>query len=114
MPQYDSDVERLEADVERLEAEIERLREYISEVRCCKCDGVVTEFTIPNKTWNTVVRKNGPETNREYLCIQCFADIAAAEIERLQDGYSNWAMLCEAQGKLIDHLREQPDAAKGK
>ena len=32
---------------------------------------------------------------------------AVAEIKQLQDGHSNWAVLCEAQGKRIDCLETQ-------
>ena len=55
-----------------------------STIPCCKCGLPVVEFTVPNEAWNTIARGNGPETNQEYLCLNCFATIAAAEIKRLQ------------------------------
>ena len=50
----------------------------------------------------------------EYVCERCRHNLRvesdqAAEIKRLQDGCSNWAVLCETQGKLIDRLREQQE-----
>jgi hypothetical protein len=45
----------------------------ISTIPCSRCGGPVIEFTVPNHIWNAVVRKGGPETDKEYLCAQCFA-----------------------------------------
>ena len=64
--------------------EVERLKAP-SEIPCCKCGGDVKEFSVPNEAWNVIVRKGGPETDQEYLCLNCFARCAADYIERLQD-----------------------------
>lgn len=44
----------------------------VSEIPCCLCGGEVREFTIPNDIWNEVIRLNGRETDREYICIECW------------------------------------------
>ena len=80
-------------------AEFERLQ-ALSEIPCCKCGGPVVEFSISNEVWNRLVRKGGPETDQEYLCIDCFAGIAAAEIERLQQYPSVIASM--KQGSFTD------------
>jgi hypothetical protein len=44
----------------------------MSTIPCCLCGGPVEEFSIPNSAWNHIVRKDGPETDKEYLCWSCF------------------------------------------
>ena len=46
-----------------------------SETPCCRCEGVVYEFSVPNEMWNKVVRKDGKEHDKEYLCIWCYVDL---------------------------------------
>lgn len=82
--------EEFEQAVNAQQTEIERLNKYIdattkqgveiSEVPCCKCSGLVIEFSIDNESWNTIIRDDGPETDQEYLCLECFAEIAAHKI----------------------------------
>lgn len=43
-----------------------------STVPCVLCRGVVFEFSVPSELWNAVVRRGGPETDKEYLCVNCF------------------------------------------
>jgi hypothetical protein len=43
-----------------------------SAIPCCKCHGPVIEFTIPNETWNAVMRPDGKETDQEYICESCW------------------------------------------
>jgi hypothetical protein len=45
----------------------------VSEVPCCKCGGEVIEFVVENRIWNRIVRLDGPEHDKEYLCVACFA-----------------------------------------
>lgn len=54
-------------------------------VPCCRCGGVVHEFTIPNEIWNSLIRWDGPETEREYLCFGCFAAVAQDVCKRKLD-----------------------------
>lgn len=54
------------------------------EIPCCRCKGHVVEFSVSNEAWNTIVRRNGPETDQEYLCLECFAGLAVDEIEQLR------------------------------
>jgi len=49
-------------------------------IPCVICNGEVVEFSIPNDIWNLVVRKNGKETDKEYLCINCWYDILRVAI----------------------------------
>ncbi len=70
----------LTAEIEQLRSESKR-----SDIPCCKCGGPVIEFSIPNAAWNTIIRDNDPATDQEYLCLNCFADIAAEKIERLRE-----------------------------
>lgn len=44
----------------------------ISDIPCAICSGEVIEFTIPNDIWNKVIRNNKSETNKEYICINCW------------------------------------------
>jgi len=44
----------------------------ISEISCVRCTGPVIEFSVDNDVWNVVVRKGGPEHDKEYLCVWCF------------------------------------------
>lgn len=46
--------------------------DVISETPCSLCGGQVIEFGIPNDIWNKVIRLDGHESNKEYLCIDCF------------------------------------------
>lgn len=48
--------------------------EDISAIPCCSCGSVVYEFTVPSDIWNLIIRKNGDETDREYICVWCFLD----------------------------------------
>jgi len=46
--------------------------EFISEVPCCECGGKVVEFSVPSELWNMVMRPDGHETDKEYLCFDCW------------------------------------------
>lgn len=43
-----------------------------SAIPCCICGGEVVEFTVPNDIWNLVMRPDDKETDREYLCLDCW------------------------------------------
>ena len=43
----------------------------ISETPCNLCNGTVIEFSIDNIVWNTVIREDGSEHDKEYLCVWC-------------------------------------------
>ncbi len=45
-----------------------------SEVPCAECSGPVHEFSVPDNLWNTVVRTEGKEHDKEYLCLNCFVE----------------------------------------
>ena len=70
--------------------ENERLKQsadiYVSGyLPCAKCgELVLREFVVPNDAWNTIIRKNGPETNQEYLCASCFGAEAVGYVYQLQ------------------------------
>lgn len=44
----------------------------MSDIPCCECGGPVVEFSIPNELWNRVMRPDGHETDKEYLCYSCW------------------------------------------
>lgn len=44
----------------------------VSEAPCCKCGGKVIEFSVPNALWNMVIRQDGRESDKEYLCFACW------------------------------------------
>lgn len=60
---------------EDIKYEAERLAGQIS-TPCCECGGPVVEFSVTNEVWDVIVRGGGAETDREYLCIDCFLRIA--------------------------------------
>jgi hypothetical protein len=43
-----------------------------SKIPCCLCGGKVIEFTVPNEVWNKVMRPDGKETDKEYICYECW------------------------------------------
>ena len=58
---------------------------YVSgHLPCAKCgELVLREFTVPNDAWNIIIRKNGPETDQEYLCACCFGAEAVGYVHKL-------------------------------
>lgn len=48
------------------------ISDEVSSIPCFNCGGEVKEYSIPNHIWNMIVRKNGKESDGEYLCIWCF------------------------------------------
>lgn len=66
-----------------------------STIPCVLCGGVVREFSIPNEIWNYVVRDDGLETDREYMCETCYRQKANEKIEKLR-------VEVAASRKLID------------
>lgn len=44
----------------------------VSVIPCSRCGGEVEEFVIPNDIWNKVIRNNGPESDNEYICVNCW------------------------------------------
>src|SRR5688572_23111933 len=51
-----------------------------SAIPCQVCSEPVVEFSAPNRLWNAVVRKGGPEHEREYLCLGCFLQMVAQHV----------------------------------
>jgi hypothetical protein len=47
-------------------------RPSVSETLCVSCDNPCVEFHVPNDVWNAVVRKGGPEHDKEFLCVWCY------------------------------------------
>ncbi len=95
LAQKDNTIAELKADVEGLDAESK-----LSDILCFRCSAPVVEFSIPNAAWNTIVRDNGPETDQEYLCLDCFAGIAAEKIGWLGDELRE---LKKATRELLSH-----------
>lgn len=60
---------------------------------CSDCGGPYAfDVGLPNATWNRVIRKGGPEHDREFLCVQCivrqFAEVGEAFTGDLVGGVS--------------------------
>lgn len=69
-------------------------------IPCCDCRAPVTEFVIPNEVWNGLVRRGGPETDEEYLCVQCFGARAGDTLrETISELEALRAKLAEAEKK---------------
>lgn len=56
----------------QLAAEKARADGKPSGIPCSDCAGDVVEFTVPNDIWNSVMRPDGKEGDREYLCVSCW------------------------------------------
>jgi DNA-directed RNA polymerase subunit RPC12/RpoP len=56
----------------------------MSEIPCCKCGGEVVEFVVPNDLWNMVIRQDGHESNKEYLCFACWNNALYKYLEEMQ------------------------------
>ena len=52
----------------------------VSEIPCDDCGGEAHEFYIPNDIWNRVIRKDGHEQDKEYLCVDCFLNELRREL----------------------------------
>lgn len=74
-----------------------------SEVPCCECKERMVEFGVPNALWNSVMRPDGREHDREYLCITCFCEklgrmVPKVEVERAyREGYDDGDIYDESQ-----------------
>lgn len=53
----------------------------ISSIPCAVCGGEVIEFSVPNDLWNYVMRPDGHETDKEYLCFSCWNRALEAKFE---------------------------------
>lgn len=54
-----------------------------STIPCCLCGGEVVEFTVPNDIWNLVIRTDGKETDKEYLCLDCWYKALRSKLDKL-------------------------------
>lgn len=73
------DTERRRELARQAEGERQRIlstypADEISGIPCDICGGDVIEFSIPNDIWNKVIRLDGHEHDKEYLCMACFFD----------------------------------------
>lgn len=75
--EYDALHEQLVQGYEASKGEGQRLLsmypdDKVTEIPCDLCGGAVIEFSIPNDIWNRVIRLDGHEHDKEYLCMACF------------------------------------------
>lgn len=82
----------------------------VSSIPCNICGGAVIEFSIPNDIWNKVIRLDGHEHDKEYLCMACFFDalrvalgIGVITMKRNWTGFK-W----ENNGGITEILRQPP------
>jgi hypothetical protein len=66
-----------------------------SSIPCCECGGEVIEFSVPNRLWNTVMRPDGHETDKEYICFSCWNNKLIEYISKVK----------KQSRKLLDTLR---------
>ncbi len=104
-------VEENERLKEQLDASCKRGIE-ISDVPCCRCHGPVIEFSIPNELWNIIVRNRGPETNKEYLCLDCFACVAAEKIDDARHGTKLAESEIAGRDQEIERLKANWEGAR--
>lgn len=62
----------------------ERREPVVSIIPCYECGGEVIEFTVPNNIWNFVMRPDGKETNKEYICSDCWYKALRIKLEESQ------------------------------
>jgi DNA-directed RNA polymerase subunit RPC12/RpoP len=65
-------VSALASELLQARQDIAALKPKYSDIPCCECGGKVEEFTVPNELWNAVMRPDGYETDKEYLCFECW------------------------------------------
>lgn len=93
------------AELERQLAEIQRSKPRVSKVPCCVCGGEVVEFTVPNDLWNFVMRPDGKETGKEYLCWDCWNKALWRKMQELQ---RETQAAVEDMRKLIFETAKEP------
>jgi hypothetical protein len=116
-----SEIDRLTAELATYEA---------SSISCCECGGKVVEFTVPNDIWNMVMRPDGKETNREYICLDCWYkalknkldelaknvqeefDIGSGYYKKWQKAEAQLATLKEAQRWIPVTEKEPPESGE--
>lgn len=81
-----------------------RAKSAPSDVPCCRCGGPVVEFVVPSKSWNTIIRNNGPETSWEYLCLDCFAIIAAEKIAKMRSTLDSLSEMSDREDAEVDEI----------
>lgn len=64
--------------------------DVISSIPCARCGGEVIEFSIPNDVWNKVIRPDGHEHTKEYLCANCWFNAlrVALGIEAVEQSFA--------------------------
>lgn len=65
---------------------------------CLLCGEGVVEFSVPNDLWNAIVRRGGPETDQEYLCISCW-------YRKVRDFIDSHRSLTDLLNEMADLLR---------
>jgi hypothetical protein len=53
----------------------------MSPIPCIECGNDVIEFSVPNDIWNRVIRPDGHEHDKEYLCMHCFLNRLRTALE---------------------------------
>ena len=96
---------------EEIESLQTQLAASVSPIPCCECGGEVVEFTVPNDIWNLVMRPDGKETDREYLCWNCWYEKLRnkmAEMQRrernLEDALLGMAHQFCSDGERMQHM----------
>lgn len=100
-PEIEDHIKSFLDDCERSDNIIKSLKQQLKEanelgkskIPCCECGGSVIEFSVPNRLWNIVMRPDGHETNKEYLCFACWNNRLykfIASIQAHQERIEKW------------------------
>lgn len=81
--------------------------EHLSSLTCAVCNQPMCEFVIENADWNTLVRRDGEESEKEYLCIACFGKMAAETARHYAKERDESLTACRARGAEIEALRAE-------
>jgi len=96
---------------------------YTSGIPCQECGCNCVEFTIPNNLWNKVMRPDGHEGEKEYICFSCWNKKLIDWLSAVEQERDNWerksknnglaaAIAAERMTELEAELKEAEQDAK--
>lgn len=102
--------ERAESELLQAREQIAALRPKYSDIPCFECGNNVVEFSVPDELWNAVMRPDGHETGKEYLCFDCWNKnlmaYIAALTKQLAEANKLWSIPDNIIAIAIDATRE--------
>jgi hypothetical protein len=76
-----------------------------NDIPCCECGGKVEEFTVQNELWNAVMRPDEHETDKEYLCFECWNKRLMKHIATLTERLKAAEDDAEREHDMLEHAR---------